>query len=546
MNTATGSKHYLSVVVNVRDEDAYLDEFIAYYTLAGVDHFYIYDNESRNPVKDTVAKNWPGLCTVIDFPGGSIKARVLKHFLDTYAAQTEWVLSVDIDEFAYVDTAKHTDLKTFIRRREAAGASGVSLVWTIFGRCGHVARPSGLVMENYVTCNNALMQVKSFAKTADIAAPLNAHGWTLRQGKFYVDARGNFFDHTNQWFHHPTGVQDAVEGQINHYWSRSFDEMCNKMARPRDDNAGLYPLWWIDQVELGDARQDTRLRDAFAQKVRDLLEQKGIAIYQRPPGKDPQLLAEMREAANEWAHSSRHTHKQLYAAHLYQHEPADEGSGGVHIHQDDILIDRVFVLKYLIKRYGYKSYLEIGCCRDDTFKQIDLADKVGVDPASGGTVRDTSDNYFLANYHGPRRKFDLIFIDGLHTSDQCHKDLINALAFLEDGGTIMMHDCLPPSEKCQAVPPVHSNWTGDVWKAAVWAGQHAALQVCLLELDWGVCLVRKASDKVVISPGGLCQRWSPATRFKWQDFKSLRERYLNVRNFDGMLSWLDEQQDGGH
>ena len=49
----------------------------------------------------------------------------------------------------------------------------------------------------------------------------------------------------------------------------------------------------------------------------------------------------------------------------------------------------------------------------------------------------TSDKFFKDN-----EKFDIIFIDGLHTFEQTIKDIDNSIKFLRDKGVILIHDCL--------------------------------------------------------------------------------------------------------
>ena len=71
------------------------------------------------------------------------------------------------------------------------------------------------------------------------------------------------------------------------------------------------------------------------------------------------------------------------------------------------------LIEYLINKYSYSDYLEIGCDQDQLFSKIKIQNKVGVDPNSGGNVRKTSDEFFKEN----KNKFDIIFIDGLHTYD---------------------------------------------------------------------------------------------------------------------------------
>ena len=79
------------------------------------------------------------------------------------------------------------------------------------------------------------------------------------------------------------------------------------------------------------------------------------------------------------------------------------------------------LIQFLIDKYNLINYLEIGCDDNKLFSKIKIQRKIGVDPFSGGTIRDTSDNFFLNN----NEYFDLIFIDGLHEYKQVIRDINN-------------------------------------------------------------------------------------------------------------------------
>lgn len=165
--------------------------------------------------------------------------------------------------------------------------------------------------------------------------------------------------------------------------------------------------------------------------------------------------------------------------------------------QHDFETDQYYrfdMLNYLIKLYNYKSYLEIGAAAGYNFEKINCKYKVCVDPEkkySKLTHNCTSDEFFQKN----TETFDLIFIDGLHVSDQVIIDIENSLKFLNPMGTIMMHDCLPASYEQQTKERTQWNWTGDVWKAFAHYRQRPDLTMFTCDTDFGLGFIKKGSQK---------------------------------------------------
>lgn len=131
---------------------------------------------------------------------------------------------------------------------------------------------------------------------------------------------------------------------------------------------------------------------------------------------------------------------------------------------------RFELINNLIKKFQYESYLEIGVADGSCFSQVSCKEKTSVDPAlepkyqsARPTFKMTSDDFFQTN----EKKFDIIFIDGLHHSDQVDKDIENSLKCLNENGIILLHDCNAITEISQRVPRETSYWVGDVWKSIV-------------------------------------------------------------------------------
>ena len=157
------------------------------------------------------------------------------------------------------------------------------------------------------------------------------------------------------------------------------------------------------------------------------------------------------------------------------------------------------ILNYLIQVYGYKSYLEIGVQNGYTHEAVNCDYKVGVDIEkrySKLTHILSSNEFFQKN----KESFDLIFVDGLHQYEQVLVDIENALKWLNDKGTIVVHDCLPPNELYQHRTP-HPNatgWTGDVWKAWIHLRQESpTLSMYCVDFMPGHGIIQRGEQQLI-------------------------------------------------
>ena len=176
------------------------------------------------------------------------------------------------------------------------------------------------------------------------------------------------------------------------------------------------------------------------------------------------------------------------------------------------------MIEYLIKKNNYKKYLEIGCDQNQLFSRINIQNKVGVDPASGGNVRETSDNFFEKN----KDMFDIIFIDGLHIYEQVKKDILNSIKYLNDEGVILIHDCLPDSMAKQAVPRYKLQWNGDVWKAIVDLRRNIDLEIFTCEIDQGIGIIKKNKNTSILKID------KPIEKLKFEDYYENYKNYMRI------------------
>jgi len=182
---------------------------------------------------------------------------------------------------------------------------------------------------------------------------------------------------------------------------------------------------------------------------------------------------------------------------------------------------RIEIIQNIINKQNYQNYLEIGCDKDENFSKIKIKNKIGVDPLQGGTIRKTSDEFFNSN----TEKFDIIFLDGLHTYEQTIKDINNSLKFIKSSGVIVIHDCLPKKIWNQIVPRIYGHWNGDVWKAIVHSRTYLNADTYTCIADHGLGLIFKRKNKNLLE-------------IKIKEFKKLKfsDYYKNHKIFMNLIS----------
>lgn len=166
---------------------------------------------------------------------------------------------------------------------------------------------------------------------------------------------------------------------------------------------------------------------------------------------------------------------------------------------------RTEIIKLLIEKYGYKKYLEIGVNTPAqpgfNFTSIETPIKHGVDPAVDTTFKMTSDVFF--EDHIPM-KYDIVFVDGLHVFDQAYRDIVNSLTWLEDNGSIVVHDTNPTTEITQRPERASNVWHGDVWKAILkLRTEHPDIEIYTIDADEGCAIIKKGTQKLFQIPEGV-------------------------------------------
>lgn len=200
-------------------------------------------------------------------------------------------------------------------------------------------------------------------------------------------------------------------------------------------------------------------------------------------------------------------------------------------------MDRISIINDLINYNGYTSYLEIGVRNPDVcFNKITCNNKTSVDPCyevkeAIVDFKNESDDFFKQLDEGKLKfkkdfKWDIIFIDGLHLSFQVERDIINSLNHLSPNGSIVIHDCLPPTldhareDFYDLNTSAGGNWNGTVWKAIYkFRATRPDLNMYVVDTDWGVGVITFGSQ--------VCCQYDNSF-FEYRQFEKNKKEYLNL------------------
>jgi hypothetical protein len=227
------------IIAIAKDELPFIDEWLAYHRIIGVDHVFLLDDEEGAPLVNYLAGS--DFATVIPWfkhreqtltQRNQIKA--YWHGLKEHAINFEWVCFLDIDEFIVF---RRTDnIKTFLSDFNNAGS--VSLNWHVFGHNGYFNDPEGLITSSltrrmFIPSKN----VKSITRTKLITDITPHH---CKINGLRVDANNKKF--TNELYPGKTDV-----AHVNHYQCRSFTRWMKRAARGdvnfNPDNAPTEQQW---------------------------------------------------------------------------------------------------------------------------------------------------------------------------------------------------------------------------------------------------------------------------------------------------------------
>ena len=232
-------KYKVAVCAIFKDEGEFFQEWLEYHLMIGVEHFYLYNNNSSDGYLEILKPYMDrGLVTLVDFPEEHAQMKAYADAIGKYAGETKWMGFIDLDEFVVPLEGKdiYSVLKPFDHR-----AGAVLIYWKNFGSSGLEERdPEKLVTEQFTA---------SYPKYLDIGKCFYNTDFEFGGD---IEGRNNVLHHVlwcrwkGQWIP-PVNVQNKVaflnhnrlngKGlpvQLNHYKTKSRGDYVRNMQEKTD------------------------------------------------------------------------------------------------------------------------------------------------------------------------------------------------------------------------------------------------------------------------------------------------------------------------
>ncbi len=233
----------LAIVAIFKDESPYLREWLDYHLLAGVEHFYLYDNDSSDGYAEVLQPYVDAnIVTLIDWPGKAMQNPAYMDALTRFRFFCRYMAFIDLDEFILPLEGQSIVevVDEVLPRHERAQA--LSITWRLFGSNGQeTADYSRGVLERFTrrAPNEGDIGGEPYVKLVGNPRSMKffsgAHYALHFGGNITVDEFGNKLKS------HANASKRVEKIVLNHYAVKSLEEFSRKDRRGFADNTNVRP-----------------------------------------------------------------------------------------------------------------------------------------------------------------------------------------------------------------------------------------------------------------------------------------------------------------
>jgi hypothetical protein len=244
-------QNYLSVVLIVKDEALYIEEWLEYHLLLGVQKFYIYDNESGDNLTQILQPYIKaGIVEYKYFPYKGKQVLAYNDILEKAKKETYWLAIIDVDEF--IVPIEDKTIPDFLKKFEQY--AGVKINWMSYGSSGEKHWRKELVIERFKKHRSRDDFFGRVVKT--ICNPRAVFKMDVHEPFYFSFAVAVNSNRDSRKKHYMDIEQVYDKIRINHYFTKSYDECLLKLKKGRVDGKGQYTPLAFEEQDKNDEYSD--------------------------------------------------------------------------------------------------------------------------------------------------------------------------------------------------------------------------------------------------------------------------------------------------
>jgi hypothetical protein len=280
-------KYYLSLVALFQNEARFLKEWIEFYKMIGVEHFYLYNHLSEDNYLEVLQPYIDqGVVELFDITEkltnseqwNKLQTGTYESTAKKVADQTEWLIIVDTDEFLF--PVKEKNLADVLKKYDEYAA--LSINWKVFGTANIQKIPEDKLFIETLVYTSAPefndRQVKTIVKPRYVERITNPHYPKLYQGYLQVTENFEYFRKALT----PEASRNIL--RINHYYYRDLEffqsRKLNRMHVMDKKLSKEYMEAQMQRLKDSNKQDSTTYDDAILKYVPELRERVfGIAKF---------------------------------------------------------------------------------------------------------------------------------------------------------------------------------------------------------------------------------------------------------------------------
>nr|WP_315252803.1 glycosyltransferase family 92 protein [uncultured Flavobacterium sp.] len=248
-NRSTKNYKYTICLCGIfKNEGKFLDEWIQFHLVIGIEHFYLYNNNSDDNyaeiLKPYIEK---GIVDLIDWPFHHSQMDAYEDCYNKHRNDTNWLTFIDVDEF--ICPISTNNIKSWLESYK--NYPGVAVYWKQFGSNGKLYHDNNeLVIQQYTQCwPKPSVYTKMFCNMDfSIAKFKNPHIFNSKICRIKIPPINQYKKIMALGINRRSMFSSSTI-QINHYWGKAYDSFVENKINRSD-------VYHENSIEMGQQRKN--------------------------------------------------------------------------------------------------------------------------------------------------------------------------------------------------------------------------------------------------------------------------------------------------